>query len=705
MPAAGRSRVASALALVGLLAGIMLALSVGSSRATDPEAPHHAPAHWLPNEEWVWQHWLPYDEGRLYSLLNITRGDLWRQMRDDSRTVMQLAERRGWKGGAGPLAAALVAPRRAQVSPARFKQLRSRARRTITQGHLAQHIFFHSLHQGVIPGRAPQIFGVESTNVLQRLRRAELSPLQIGRLHGRSSEDTKNAAIAALRERARTGVQTGQISAKQAGILLDRQLRQLPRWLGQTRYNGPPPLYRNPRAVLDAKDYANNPTISADGGRAAFEAVEASIPAAKKSGEINVRVRDQGADHSQLASVAKRTRNAPRSAYNASISGDGRYVAYETSAGNLNFAKRYGGTSVGLRDLNSDRVVSVDPRSKADARRSPRSSYDPEISANGRYVAFESARQVTGGSAVEYELGVYVHDLRTRRTVRLVPDSAVGVRAGQVSDPDLSGDGRRIVFSASVPSPVGRLSQVFVHDFDTGRTVLASSPNGPERAKGNGESYDPSISDDGRYVAFTSTATNLIDDFGKPRSRVYVRDMRRETTELVSVGGVKGGPRADGFAFEPAISGDGRRVAFASVVPGGGGATGRESQVFLRDLPAATTELISRESGEGGAAAEGFSTDPAISRDGRYVSFVSDAANLSNRKFDSAKGIFVRDVAAAKTALLSKGFGLETSPARKLAAAGALALVLAVLAWAVRRVLLRRRRPGPTQRPATEARM
>ena len=677
MPAR-RPRAASALVLAGLVACISLA-SAGSSTATDPEAPHHAPAHWLPNEEWVWQHWLPYDEGRLYGLLHITRGDLWRQMRDDSRTVMQLAERRGWKAGAGALATALIAPRRARVSPARYRQLRSRARRTLTQGHLAQHIFFHSLHQGVIPDRAAQIFGVESTNALQRLRRAELSPLQIARLHGRSSEDTKAAAVAALRERARTGVRTGQIPAKQAAILLDRQLRQLPRWLGQARYNGPPPLYRNPRAIQDAKDYASNPTISADGGRIAFEVVEASIPAAKKRGEINVRVRDRGADHSQLASIAGRTRKAPRSAYNASLSGDGRYVAYETSAGNLNFAKRYGGTSIGLRDLSSNRIVSIDPRSKADARRSPRSSYDPVISADGLHVAFESARETSG----ESELGAYVHDVRTRRTIRVVPDSASGVRAGQVSDPDLSGDGRRVAFSASVPSPTGRLAQVFIHDLDTGRTVSVSK-------NGNGESYDPSISDDGFRVAFASTVTN---------SRVFVRDLRKRTTKLVSAG--------EEFAFEPAISGDGRHVAFASVAPDDGTAIGRKSQVFMHDLDAAKTQLVSRESGEEGAAGNGFSTDPTISRDGRHVSFVSDAPNLSDRKFDRAKGIFTRDVAAAKTVLASKGFGLDTSPTRRLVAAGAVALALIVLALVVRHALRRRRnRPArPTPRPATEARM
>jgi Tol biopolymer transport system component len=689
----GRLRVAPALALLILTGLALLAVLAPSSRATDSAAPHHAPAHWLPNEEWVWQHWLPYDETRLYALLNITRGDLWRQMRDDMRTVGQLAERHGWKSGTGALASALVAPRRAEVSPARFKQLRSRALRTLTQGHLAQHIFFHSLHQGVIPDRAPKIFGVESTDVFQRLRRSELSPLQIARLHGRSSDQTLKAATAALRERARTGVRTGQTSAAQSAILLDRQLRQLPRWLGQTRYNGPPPLYRNPNAVVDAKDYANNPTISADGGRVAFDEVEASIPAAKQNGEINVRARDRGAHHSQLVSIAPRARKAPRSAYNASISGDGSLVAYETSAGNVNFAKRYGGTSVGLRDLRSDRVISIDPRSKADARHSPRSSYDPVISSNGRYVAFESSRQVTGTAGGPFELGVYVHDLRTRKTARLHPNPTSGVRAGQASDPDLSGDGRYLAFSGSVPSPAGRLSQVFVHDFDTGRTTLVSSPNGVRGVKGNGESYDPAISADGHHVAFASTATNLISNPGRPRSRVYVRDLKLKTTELVSNTGA--------FAFEPAISEDGGRVAYASVTLSGKEETGRDAQVFLRDLGSGTTTLISRESGEDGSPSDGFSTDPAISSDGRFVSFVSDAPNLSDRKFDSAKGIFVRDVAAAKTTLISKGFGLDTSPTKKLAAAGGVALVLLVLAFVVRRMVLRRRTPGRTPQPAT----
>src|SRR5689334_16369855 len=99
----------------------------------DSDAPRHAPAHWLPPEAWVYNHWLPYDETRLYALLGITRVGLWQQLRDDHRTLAQLAARHGWPD-ARKLAAALVAPEAAKVGAARAAVLRERALRTITQG-------------------------------------------------------------------------------------------------------------------------------------------------------------------------------------------------------------------------------------------------------------------------------------------------------------------------------------------------------------------------------------------------------------------------------------------------------------------------------------------------------------------------------------------------------------------------------------------
>src|SRR3954454_11826159 len=206
------------------------------THSADSGAPAHAPAHWLPPEAWVYNHWLPYDETRLYRLLGITRVGLWEQLRDDPRTLAQLAARHGWPDPRR-LAAALVAPDAARVGAKRAAVLRRRALLTITQGHLAQHLFFHSLHQFAIASEAPAIFGVSDIE-FRRLRRAELSPLAIARLHGRSPGEVEGLAIAVLRERARTGVRGGATPRAQAERLLRRQLSQLPRWLDQARYNG-----------------------------------------------------------------------------------------------------------------------------------------------------------------------------------------------------------------------------------------------------------------------------------------------------------------------------------------------------------------------------------------------------------------------------------------------------------------------------------
>src|SRR3954451_21086725 len=177
------------------------------THSADSGAPPNAPAHWLPPEAWVYNHWLPYDETRPYSLLGITRVGLWEQLRDDHRTLGQLATRHGWPDPRR-LAAALVAPEAAKVGAKRAAALRERALRTITQGHLAQHLFFHSLHQFGIASEAPAIFGVTDVE-FRRLRRAELSPLAIARLHGRSPGQVEALAIAILRERASTGVRGG----------------------------------------------------------------------------------------------------------------------------------------------------------------------------------------------------------------------------------------------------------------------------------------------------------------------------------------------------------------------------------------------------------------------------------------------------------------------------------------------------------------
>src|ERR1044072_8803895 len=115
----------AAVALAALVV-VVVVLRADSTSAPEPdvvnvtkasfasEAPVTAPAHWLPPEDWVYNHWLPYDEGRLYALLGVTRGDIWRQLRDDHHNLAELARAHGWPSPS-KLAAALVAPRARDV--------------------------------------------------------------------------------------------------------------------------------------------------------------------------------------------------------------------------------------------------------------------------------------------------------------------------------------------------------------------------------------------------------------------------------------------------------------------------------------------------------------------------------------------------------------------------------------------------------------
>jgi Tol biopolymer transport system component len=580
--------VAAVLVVAGLLGRAVLvdhepAAAKGKlivTRSPDSLAPRNAPAHWLPPEDWVYNHWLPFDEERLYAVLGITRQDLWQQLRDDRRTLAQLAAERGWRPKR--LAAALVDPAQGDV-----KLLRGRAKRVITQGHLAQHIFFHSLHQFAVPSEAPELFGVTDAR-FRELRRAELSPLTVARLHGRSPGKVEALAIAVLRERVAAGVESGAMPAAQGRRLLRRQLTQLPRWLGQARYNGPPPTTKGALVSLP-KDYASNPSISADGRHVAYESYRQKLPLAVKLGEIAVMRADLRTGRSEL--VSPPGDNGPVSNYNPSISGDGARVTYETSAGNDNFAKRYGRISVLLSDVASGQTVPA-ARSRREGADS-QSDYNPVLAADGRHGAFQALR---GGRTA-----IVVRDLASGRE-RL---AAGGARAGEsrfadVFEPGLSADASRVVFtvaSGRVGTAAGARSEVRVRDLRRGRTTVVAR---------HGD--DAAISPDGRWVAFTGG-----------RSRLLVHDLRTGRTRRL--------PMRGAHVLDPVVSRGARTVAYTAM-------RGGRSRVLA--WTAAGTKLVGEDA-----------SDPSVSADGRRIAFASTATA------DGARGIFVRDLHGARSRLVS----------------------------------------------------
>jgi Tol biopolymer transport system component len=223
---------------------------------------------------------------------------------------------------------------------------------------------------------------------------------------------------------------------------------------------------------------------------------------------------------------------------------------------------------------------------------------------------------------------VFVRDLTSTTTVRVSVDSDEVEGNNNPSDPSISADGGFVAFASAasnlVAGDTNSYRDVFVRDLTAGTTVRVSVDSDEEQA--NGRSYDPSISADGRYVAFHSDASNLVALDLNVRNDVFVRDLTSTTTVRVSVDSDE--VEGDAGSSGPSISADGRFVAFDSYATNlvAGDTNGRDD-VFVRDLTATTTIRVSVNNL--GVQGNFGSTDPSISADGRYVGFISAATNLT----------------------------------------------------------------------------
>lgn len=615
---------------LALLAAIMCGAAVPPALAADSDAPPGSPPNWLPNEPWVNELWLPFDEERLPAALGLTRGEIFSWIRNDgSHTLAQLARRMNI--GVDALAARLVASRTGLSAPQRAR-VRSYSRRVVTQGHLAQHLLFHALHQTAIPERARAIFGTPTAKAYGRLRVAEVSPLDIGELHGVTRVEMRRRTSAALRAAQQRGVRARIVTPAQAKLQVDRQLGQIPRWLGQGRYNGPPPSVGG-KSIGFRADVAKKPSITADGTHVIFDGYRAHIPTAERLGEIHVVGRRLGSLATFAVSPASDPGSKkPHAAYNAIVAPGGRWVAFETAESTYPLAKRVGAMSVLVRDLQTGRVQRVHDlgRPKGAPRRS---AYNPTLSADGQLVAFEATDAGVGGAAPTN--GVWLAD-RAAGLQRLITTGGTGA----AFRPNLSADGTTIAWTAAPPGSEGR-SEVFLRRLAGGEPEIASRASGPDGAVADADAFDAVLAADGAVVAFASQAANL--GRGGRRARIYARDRRSHETTILSTD-------AHGPAGQPAISGDGRFVAWTTRRVTRDGRL--RARVWRHDRQTGTTSLVSRRTGPRGAAVGGASTQPALSGDGAKVAFTA-TADVTGTKPAGLAGVYVRDLERGTTTLVS----------------------------------------------------
>lgn len=329
------------------------------------------------------------------------------------------------------------------------------------------------------------------------------------------------------------------------------------------------------------------------------------------------------------------------------LSDNGRYLAFASADPNLSSEDVHFYQSSPIQDIfvydrKTESMTLVSRRSGVHSPAANDDSSLPSISANGRYVAYGTESSNLPVTSEIIFGGIFARDLWTE-TNRLV-DGAAGADFWVPSSfsPDISGNGRRVAFGFQYsPIPMRphmsdaehlRLmnhwtKEIMLADPSWKRPRLVSRASGLNGAIADEHCRQASVSGSGRFVAFATSADNLVPHDDNSSQDIFVRDVKLNQTTLVSRIGTKG-QEGDGNSAYPSISADGRYVAFQSkadnLAPGDGD---DESDIFVKDLR--TGHLMLASPGLVGEFSNGRSGVPAISAGGQFVAFPSTASNLS----------------------------------------------------------------------------
>lgn len=350
--------------------------------------------------------------------------------------------------------------------------------------------------------------------------------------------------------------------------------------------------------------------------------------------------------------------NSPASTLDRpAVSADGRFIVFASDATNLVAGDTNGEADLFLRDTIAGTTtrVSVATNGAQIPANTFQSAFLPSISADGRFVAFQSNVPLGGirGEGRTSDAAIFVRDVAAGTTTQVsVNSSGTAANAASLS-PSISADGRFVAFqslaSNLVPEDTGIDYDVFVHDRLTRTTTLVSVNSQGQKGTGNStnevpdnnSSRNPVLSPNGRYVVFESGATNLVPNDTNGVTDLFMRDLQTQQTARISVsssGNQANGSSGLGFS-KSAVSSDGRFVVFQSfadnLVPGD---TNNALDVFVRDTVAGTTSRVSVNN-DGQEPLSGFlrtaSFDGSISADGGRIVFMSNGKNMNSAGFDT----------------------------------------------------------------------
>ena len=388
---------------------------------------------------------------------------------------------------------------------------------------------------------------------------------------------------------------------------------------------------------LQAMDSSSWPAVSGDGRYVAFETRAALLP-----GDVN-GLEDIYVHDRQTGAVVAASRNAIGTWGNgastkASISEDGRFVAFQTLATNLGGLDLNMAADVIVKDMLTG-AVKV-PTIWSGVVTANGESLRPSLSADGRFVAFDSTADNLVPNDTNNSRDVFERDLQTNQIWR-VSVGPWGQSDGPSFAPSVSANGRYVAFHTDASlmylGDANASRDVIVRDVELGTNVCVSRT--PAGVPADGDSYDATISHTGTRVVFTSRATDLVPGDTNMFEDVFMANVASGVVELVSVG--QAGEIGDAVSLYGRLSGDGNHVVFQSTSTNLIGVNLGFSGIFLRDLHHGTTHLVSRKSGYE-LLPNARSRYPAVSADGKIVAFQSDATNLDQGDTNGLADVFAR---------------------------------------------------------------
>jgi Tol biopolymer transport system component len=393
--------------------------------------------------------------------------------------------------------------------------------------------------------------------------------------------------------------------------------------------------------------------MTPDGRYVAFVSAATNLVAGDSNGIPDVFIRDLQENTTTLVSVGATATNPYQptpsgSSETPEITPDGRYVAFYSTASNL----VSGATTTGevyVRDMVAGNTswASVSARSifQSVTGGTNEVSCNFSLSTNGQYVAFEVCTNPASGAAPS---GIILrYDVPSNSIDVICTNAAVPVgNFEDIHSLDMTPDGRFVAYVATVGSNSLTSTTIYLWDAQTGTNTLVS-PDQNTGLPANGICDYPVVSTNGRYVAFLSSGTDLTTNPLINNDHLYLRDVQAGSTALVDVD-TNGMGSSVSAVTVPSMTGDGSIVAFdapdGSIVAND---RNHDTDIFVRNLPAQTTEMVSdhdpnlpSQTPSGGVA--GF-TAGALSADGRYLSFFSDADNLIPGDTNGYRDVFVLD--------------------------------------------------------------